>query len=299
MRRFLESVWSGLQQRDSRQATTRQRRVALAIESLEERSLLSANHLLSSTMSVLTPAASGLYSNPVAEVSQATMANAPNITPVSIRVITQNGKQDVLANGRSVGVFDQVTNITISPNGRRYAFVGINESAGVSSYNVVVDGVNRATFNDGINALQFSSDSNHYAFEGRQSLGGNTFRYEVIVDGQIRGNYNAGISFFQFSPNGQHYAIVGINSQGAGQFVYTATVDTTTAGTFSKGIAGFRFSADSQHYAFEGLSSAGASVVKDGRVVATFNTLLVLGFEANDQLFMEGLVNGVQVTRLI
>jgi hypothetical protein len=76
-------------------------------------------------------------------------------SPVVVQVIPDGAESAVIANGRTVGVYDTVRSLIFSRDGRHYAFVGITRDfGGKTSAAVVRDARVVATF-DAVLELSF------------------------------------------------------------------------------------------------------------------------------------------------
>jgi WD40-like Beta Propeller Repeat len=104
----------------------------------------------------------------------------------------------VVVNRKPGGEYDDIFHLTVSPDGKRVAYVGYR----ISGSWVVVDGKPVSEYAGGVTDLIFSPDSRHLAYASSDGS-----RWSVVVDGRAGPQY----SYFNegsltFSPDGQHIA---------------------------------------------------------------------------------------------
>lgn len=205
---------------------------------------------------------------------------------LDVRVVRVGRKAAVVVDGKTVAVFDAIRNLTLSGDGRHFAFVGV--TVGPNQHvkmTAVVDGVQRRTF-DHIADLRLSADGSHFAFVGI-SIGSNgriSARMTAVIDGRDQRTFDR-IFNLRMSDDGRHVAFVGISIGPNQRFTMTAVVDGRDQRTFDQ-IADLQLSADGRAFAFVGISIGPnqqftMTAVVNGRDVRTFDQITDLRMSAD------------------
>ena len=164
--------------------------------------------------------------------------------------VTRAGKTVVIFNGKELGAYDEIQWTSISPNGRRFAYVGKREGKFV----LYVDGKEASARYDRIMDVHFSPDSKRLAFTGWRG----EHRY-LVSDGKELTSHESFGRGITFSPDSKHLAYVA--RHGGSMFI----VCDGKRGDGYDGVAPFpEFSPDSRHLWYQARRGADWFTVCDG-----------------------------------
>jgi len=194
---------------------------------------------------------------------------------VAFTVKEQNGMSTAWLDGRKIAEGNDLSNVAISPDAKRFAYIEQNKGKAT----VICDGKVVGSFDhvgdtgarrDSRVQLHFSPDSLHLAFAA--ILGGHSV---VVLDGETRpagdgDDYR--FSRINFSPDGRHFAFTMLGKDGAENTPNSLWVVDGSKGKSYRTVGPLKFSSDSRHWLYAAQDQATElwTIVRDGKEQSWF-----------------------------